>query len=82
MEDWISKNQLPIDELFMRTGGDQRKDSDVKREIMIEKILPHYNPIVAVDDRVQIQELWEQEFGLCVVRVTNPGTLPPISLGP
>lgn len=75
MEDWLYKYQLPIDELFMREGGDRRLDSLVKHDIMVNEILPKYNPIVAVDDRPSIWNVWE-DFGLYVVKVFNPGSLP------
>lgn len=78
MNDWIVKYNLPIDHLLMRVGGDKRRDSVVKEEILIRDILPHYNPIVAVDDRESVCEVWERH-GIHVIRVKNPGTLPPIA---
>lgn len=78
MVNWIKKWDLPIDALYMRKAADQRVDSEVKRQILVENILPYYRPIVAVDDREVICQLWE-EFGLYVIRVSNPGILPPIA---
>lgn len=78
MDDWLHKYQLPIDLLIMREGGDKRKDSVVKEEILINQILPYYNPIVAVDDRPSVCEVWEK-YGIYTIRVSNPGTLPPIA---
>jgi hypothetical protein len=62
----------------MRTGGDQRRDSVVKEEILLNRILPFYRPVVAVDDRKEVIEVWEK-YGIHVIAVTNPGTLPPIA---
>jgi hypothetical protein len=73
MQDWIAKYNLPIDELYMRVGGDKRRDSIVK-----EDILPFYQPVMAVDDRESVCEVWER-YGIYVIRVNNPGTLPPIA---
>lgn len=78
MLDWIEKYDLPIDLLKMRPGGDQRRDSVVKEEILLNEILPYYNPILAIDDRKEVADVWEA-YGLHVIRVKNPGTLPPIA---
>lgn len=78
MQDWIAKYDLPIDLLIMRTGGDQRRDSVVKEEILVNQILPFYRPVVAIDDRVEVIEVWEK-FGIYTIRVKNPATLPPIA---
>lgn len=78
MQDWIVKHQLPIDELFMRTGGDKRLDSVVKEEILVNQILPFFRPVLAVDDRPAILDVWKR-FDIPVIQVENPGTLPPIA---
>lgn len=80
LEDWLCKYQLPIDKLFMRVGGDMRRDSIIKKEILVNDILPYYNPIMAVDDREEVCQVWEK-YGIMVIRVTNdPTRLPPIAL--
>lgn len=78
MQDWIAKYDLPIDVLIMRTGGDSRKDSVVKEEILVNQILPFYRPVMAVDDRKEVVEVW-RKFGIYTIAVKNPGTLPPIA---
>lgn len=80
MWQWIRKHDLPIDFLFMREAGDQRRDSVVKEEILNRDILPFYTPVMAVDDRESICEVWER-YGIIVVRVSNPNPviLPPIA---
>lgn len=78
MWQWIRKNDLPIDLLFMRSAGDQRKDSAVKEEILVNKILPYFNPVVAVDDRDSVVAVW-RKYGIYTIHVSNPGTLPPIA---
>lgn len=80
MGDWIAKHGLPIDELFMRSGGDRRLDSVVKEEILVRDILPRFRPVVAVDDREQVLEVWKR-YGIATVEVVNPGTLPLIGEG-
>lgn len=75
MQDWIAKHNLPIDHLFMRTGGDKRLDSIVKEEILLNDIMPRFNPVVAVDDRPQILDVWKR-YGIHTITVHNPGDLP------
>ena len=77
MQDWIAKHNLPIDYLFMREGGDQRLDSVVKEEILQRDILPRFDPILAVDDRPQVIDVWRR-YGISTLQVVNPGTLPTI----
>lgn len=78
MWQWIHKHKLPIDLLFMRLAGDQRKDSIVKEEILVNKILPYYNVVMAIDDRPTVIEVW-RKFGIYTIQVVNPGILPPIA---
>ena len=78
MLDWIHKHDLPIDLLIQRQRGDRRLDSVVKEEILVTKILPFYRPVLAVDDRPAICDVWKR-FGIPVIQVDNPGTLPPIA---
>lgn len=48
--------------LHMRSQGDFRKDSVIKREILNREILPNYNVVAAFDDRLQVQrECWNAE---------------------
>jgi len=75
MWDWIRKHDLPIDHLLMRHAGDQRRDSVVKEEILLNHILPYFRPVVAIDDREEVCQVWEK-YGIHVIRVQNPGTLP------
>lgn len=71
MRDWLAKHDVPYDHLFMRAGGDQRRDSVVKLEILDRDILPRFNPILAIDDRPQVIEAWESR-GIPVIAVTDP----------
>lgn len=79
LKDWIAKHAIPVDHLFMRSGGDQRRDSIVKEEILLGEILPRWTPILAIDDRPQVIEVWERH-GIPVVAVVDPEITPPIAL--
>lgn len=78
MADWINKVDLPVDLLFMREGGDQRRDSIVKLEILDREILPRFNVLFAIDDRPQVIDAWKSR-GIPVIEVTDPD-IPPFIL--
>lgn len=75
MIDWIGKHALPIDALYMRSGGDRRLDSTVKEEILLNEILPHYDVRFAVDDRDSIVAVW-RKHGIPVLHVQDPDIEP------
>lgn len=77
MQDWLHKHDLPIDLLIMRSGGDQRRDSIVKREMYESLIQPYFDVRFVVDDRPQVCDTW-RELGLHILQVTDPGIMPPI----
>lgn len=55
---WLMKNIIPWHELIMRQAGDYRPDHLVKTEIEIE-ITAKYEPVLAVDDRLDIISVWQ-----------------------
>lgn len=71
---WLDKHDLPIDTLLMREGGDQRRDSIVKAE-MLDSILPFYDVRFVVDDRPQVCDMWRAR-GIPLLQVTDP-CIPP-----
>lgn len=78
MLDWIRKNSLPINLLYMRSPGDQRKDSIVKTELYHEFIEPDYDVQFVIDDRPSVVQAWK-DLGLSVIAVTDPAITPPIA---
>jgi hypothetical protein len=69
---WLKKWVGHFDEFFIRTAGDQRKDTVIKEEIFWEKVAPFYNVHTAIDDRPCVVRLW-LELGIKnVVSVANP----------
>jgi|SRR5579863_9783858 len=57
--------------LFMRSSGDQRKDSIIKRELFDGNIAGKFNVVFALDDRNQVVDNW-REMGLACFQVA-PG---------
>jgi hypothetical protein len=77
MQDWLVKRELPIDHLYMRSGGDGRLDSTVKRELYERDIAPFFDVRCVIDDRPAVIDEW-RSLGLYVVAVKDPGILPTI----
>lgn len=78
MRAWLDKHNIPIDLLFMRDGGDTRRDSIVKAEMYRRHIEPYYDVRYVVDDRPEVCDMWES-LGLQVLRVVDPDIEPPIA---
>lgn len=70
-EAWLETYDVPYHELHMRTAGDQRKDSIVKRELYDEHVRDKYNVRYVLDDRNQVVRMWRDELGLKVLQVAD-----------
>ena len=67
---WLAKHGVKCSALYMREKDDNRKDVIVKKEMFDNYIRPKYNPILVLDDRNQVVELW-RELGLTCWQVAN-----------
>ena len=63
---WLSKHQVPYNDLFMRMEGDYRQDATVKEMILDFEILTRYNPIMSIDDRPQVCRMWRKRGIVCL----------------
>lgn len=68
-KEWMAKHDVPLGQLFMRKKGDNRKDTEVKREIY-KRHLKDYNILFVLDDRNQVVKMWREE-GLKVFQVAE-----------
>lgn len=49
---WLHKNEIPYDALVMRPTDDSKQsDKSLKKELLEEDILPHFNVTKAYDDK-------------------------------
>ena len=71
-EEWLSKNLIPYDLLYMRKENDSRRDEIVKEEIYHEYIEPYYGVLCAIDDRPRCVRLW-QRLGIITLNVGQWG---------
>ena len=51
---------VPLVMQCQRLQGDDRKDDIVKEEIFWDKIAPHFDVKLAIDDRTQVVEMWRR----------------------
>lgn len=56
-------------ELHMRKTGDMRKDAIIKRELFEANVHGKYNPVLVLDDRNSVIDLWRKEIGLPTFQV-------------
>ncbi len=61
---WLHQHRIDYDLLLMRPEGDQRKDSEVKREFFENNIQGKYFVEFVLDDRSQVVNLWRDELKL------------------
>lgn len=70
LEKWLQDNKISFDKIFMRKDGDNRKDSEIKKEIYLNDIEPLYDIFVVFDDRNQVVEMW-RSIGLKCFQVAE-----------
>jgi len=63
-ERWLGERTTRHSELHMRSAGDTRSDSIVKRELYEAHVLGRYNVKLVLDDRDQVVDLWRRGLGL------------------
>ena len=63
---WLAMHDVPSDALFMRGDFDNRKDYEVKKDIL-NIIRKAYTPIHAWDDNPSIIKLWTEEGIPCTI---------------
>lgn len=68
--DWLDRHGIIYDAIFMRRGGDYRKDSIVKKEILLAILEAGYEPFMALDDRDQVVSMW-REMGIPCMQVNE-----------
>jgi len=69
-EEWLAKNDVFYRKLYMRKEGDVRRDCVVKKEMFDFFIKNRYSPILILDDRNQVVELW-RSMGLTCFQVAD-----------
>ncbi len=66
--DWLRRHKIPYSAIYLRTGGDYRKDSIVKVELLDQMIADGWDIQFALDDRDQVVKAF-RDYGLPVFQV-------------
>jgi predicted kinase len=57
-KNWLEMNNIPFDNIFMRSKDDYRKDSVIKTELYEKHIKDRYFVKAVFDDRLQVIDTW------------------------
>jgi predicted kinase len=69
---WLDKHDVPDGQLFMRSIGDVRKDTIIKKEIFDNYIRDAYNVVGVLDDRPSVCRTWTAIGIENIIRVGDP----------
>jgi predicted kinase len=69
--DWMRANDIPFDELHMRTIGDRRPDYKIKAEIFDRHIRHRFRVLGVFDDRLSVVRMWHR-MNLPLLRLGIP----------
>lgn len=69
-QNWLFKNDVPYNQMYMRSPGDTRSDVVVKEEFYNWHIKDKYKVRFVIDDRKQVKRLWNK-LGLFVFDVNQ-----------
>jgi len=68
-KEWLTKHEVPFDDIFIRPEGNQEKDSIIKKRLFEYHMRGVYNVELVVDDRDQVVKMWRKELGLTCLQV-------------
>jgi len=68
--EWLRDNKIQYDVLLMRQAKDNRKDAIIKEIILDFEILTRFKPLVVIDDRKQVVDMWRSR-GLTVLQCSE-----------
>ena len=60
-KEWLQERGIPYDALLMRPVGDDRKDKIVKRDLLVNDVLPHFEVKKAYDDKKKNVKMFRRE---------------------
>ena len=69
-EQWLEKNNIPYDDLYMRKADDNRDDTIIKRDLYEKYIKGRYNTLFVIDDRPKVCKMW-QDLGIFTLVVNQ-----------
>lgn len=65
-EAWLLDHEIFYSKLYMRPDNDTRPDHVVKREILDQILADGFEPLVVVDDRQSVVDMWRENGLICL----------------
>ncbi len=65
-QEWLNKENVKYDQLYMRGVLDQREDADVKEDIYLNLIEPFCQVLFVIDDRKSVVDRWRKLELVCL----------------
>jgi len=65
-EKWLKEQGVWFGHLFMRSAGDHRPDNIVKEILLDFDILTQFDPVLMIDDRQQVTDMWRRRGFICL----------------
>jgi phosphoglycolate phosphatase-like HAD superfamily hydrolase len=65
-EAWLERYELYPEALYMRKAGDHRPDYMCKKDLLQQLLKDGYEPILFVDDRDQVVNMWRELGYTCL----------------
>jgi FMN phosphatase YigB (HAD superfamily) len=60
-KNWLHKHGVPYDQLYMRPIDNDEKDKKIKKHILEEQVLPHFEVKKAYDDKNKNVKMYRKE---------------------
>ena len=64
--DWLRENGIAYHDIFFRRCGDYRQDVEVKAEILNDLIIPNFDVLFVIDDRISVVNMWRRAGLVCL----------------
>ncbi len=66
MQNWLGRNGIGYDALYMRPDGDFRADHIVKKQILDGMRADGFEPFLVIDDRQRVVDMWREDGLVCL----------------
>lgn len=63
---WLTNKGVPFTALYMRKPDDRRDDDIVKAELLAKIIADGWKPLVAIEDRKRVVDMWRANGIMCL----------------
>ena len=80
MQNWLGRNGIGYDALYMRPDGDFRADHIVKKQILDGMRADGFEPFLVIDDRQRVVDMWREDGLVCLQDAPERPEIPETAL--